>query len=387
MSDFLDNNKYYLNNDGRLLSDSLKEYYPHILSAIEKEGYLIEFEEYDKFYEITYKNQIVGFITLEIHPLVDNILSINESYVIPKFRGKNLLYKLLKTLILDENHEILIQRPNISFMKVLKKNNLCYKLTKDLLVSYIKFHINLDYIYYNFKIEKFYNKDYADIPYKANVFDLSRSLSMLRDPKSNFIKSDDFFACVQPRKGDLKKYNLYNKLKNIDEDYLNENFMFWHFSNTEITEFLESSEIDLLESIDVHNLIGSSDKLNHKFTKKLKENHLSTEDGFKIRKHIIKSQYKNQLSEKSTPQRILYLLKHFDKVDFEIDDVNDNMVMCPFCNSQIPDNYNSCSTCGLHIRDIDFEEYAIKSNFKFRYLIFAFFFFIIYKIVKLFKRK
>ena len=389
MTDFLDTSQYtyYTNNTKTLLTETLKKYYPHILSAVENENYIIEYEQYSRFYELKYNSQIVGFITLEEHPLTDNILSVNEAYIIPKYRGHNLTFEIIKLLLLDENHEILIQRPNIAFIKILKKNNLCYKLNKDLYVSYIKFHIDSENIYLNSNIEEFYNKDFVDFPYKANVFDLKNSLSLFRDPKENIAKSDEFFICVQPRQSDLKKYNLYGNLKIIDEDFLIKRYDLWMINAVEITEFLENTKLNLLESIDVHTLIGSVDKLNDEFITKLDENNLSREEGFEIRKHIIKALYKNQISKNTIPLRISYLLKHIDKVGFEIGEFDENTVICPFCESDIPDNYNSCPTCGLHIREINFESYAFKKNFKRRYLILAFFLFIIYKIVKLFKRK
>ena len=74
------------NNNSKLLDNFLNNDYPEISKAIKKEGYNLDFLEYDFFHEIHFENHIVGFITLKKFSLVDNQFSIMDAYIIPEYR-------------------------------------------------------------------------------------------------------------------------------------------------------------------------------------------------------------------------------------------------------------------------------------------------------------
>ena len=267
---------------------------------------------------------------------------------------------------MDENHEILIRKPNKAFIKVLLKNKLIYKISSSLYLSYIKFHIEIDDVYKSDKINRLYAKSYDEIPYKANVFDYKLSSSFLRDPMANFVKSDDIFACTKPRNGDLKKYKLKSKFGEIDKDFLEIYFMFWMASAEEIREVLEKTENNLLDSISTEKTLGTQKRLTKNFLNQLKEAGLDMEDGFKILNHVENAMDKEHLTVYSYYARVKYLLNHFGEVEKEIGEIPQDVLECPFCCEAIPEFFNSCTNCGLHVREVDIEKYALLKNFTFK---------------------
>lgn len=342
------------------LDDLLNEDYPEISKAIKKEGYNLDFLDYDLFHEIEYENQVVGFVTLKNFPLTNNMLMIMDSYIIPKYRGNNLLFEFLSNLLTYDNFEFYPRKPTKAFINVLLKNDCAYEIASNFIVSYFKFIVDINYdVYTNPKIKKFYKKADIDLPYKANLFDMDLCNVLFRDPQVNLVKYTDFFALTEPRKYDLRKYNIRKKLKRVSEKYIDNKYEIWENNFDEIESFIQRKDDEFSNQFQLDSQVGSEDELSEDFIQELKENNLSIEDGFKIRKHLVDKLKTGQLNEKSYIQRLKYLLTNIDDIDKETVDFADNIGECPFCGEVIPDFLRSCINCGLVIREIDFEEHAI----------------------------
>ena len=378
---FIENGETFRNSydDKKDLKEFLRENYSYILEEIEKEGYNLDFLEYDIFSEIVYNGYVVGFITFQHFNPVMNHYAINESYIIPEYRGNNLLFINLFNYLLFENFEFFPRNPNKAFINVLLKNDFAIKLSSSFVLSFFKFTVDLEDIYKNSKIKRFYKKPDSEVPYKANLFDLDLCSVMFRDPICNFVKYEDFLALTKPRKFDMKKYKCNKKLKKVSAGYLEEKYDIW-VSDMRVEPFIERKKEEFNQFLEVDNLIGTEDKLSDEFIYVLNEFDLSLDDGFKIRQDIVNDLDNNQLSLKSYYQRVLYLLDNNDSIgknlenydDFlkkiddyahygdldSVTDENDNSIICPFCGTVIPDYVNSCLKCGLRVRDIDFEQHT-----------------------------
>ncbi len=356
----------FYNNES--LSNLLNEKYPEILKSIKNEGYNLEFQDYDIFKEIYFENQVVGFVTFEKIIPSNNHFWIMDAYIIPEYRGNNLFFDFLLLLILCDNFEFYPRKPTKAFINVLLKNGFAFKLTSNFVVSYFKFMVDVNFeIYKNQKIKRFYKNPSLLLPYKANLFDMDLCSVMVRDPNVDFIKYDDFFALTEPRKYDFKKYNCRKKLKRVSEGYIADRFETWVFNYDEIEEFIQIKDEEIANYLLVDNRIGNEDKLSDKFINALEESDLSIDDGFKIRNHIVDKLDSGELNEKSYIRRVGYLLDCFEAIDKKIDDFDESIETCPFCGEDVSDYLRSCETCGLHIREIDFEEHAInglKNTFK-----------------------
>lgn len=339
----------------------LGEKYPHILDAINAEGYKLEYLDYEDFKEIRFEDETVGFITFQRFTDIPNEFSINECYIIPEARGNDLLYNVLADLLLDENFNYFPRRPNTAFMHVLEKNNLTFKIPSNLIVSYMKFHVDIDDLYTNPDIERFYKKPDREIPYKANVFDKKTHAIFLRDPMVNFIKDDDFFACITPRQGDFEKYNCEGELQKINDAGLLSRYYTWQNNAYDIMDFFEETSSDLKDSISPEKVIGSEKKLSDDFVSMLEASGLDADDGFKIRSHIADAMNKNQLSIHSYRKRMQYLLGHFEDVTKHVDEVDEKTSLCPFCNEETPYYLKSCLKCGLSIREVDYRDLILAN--------------------------
>ena len=72
------------NSDNLSLEMFLGSFYENLLKAVNKEKYIIDYDNFDLFCQITNNDDVVGFITLENN---DNSLIINECYIMPEERG------------------------------------------------------------------------------------------------------------------------------------------------------------------------------------------------------------------------------------------------------------------------------------------------------------
>ena len=346
-------------NDGRQLDEVLDQDYPEISKAIKREGYNLEYLDFDVFQPIFFEDMVVGFISFKKFPFVDNHFAITDSYVIPEYRGNNLLFDQLSLFFLFDNIEFFPKKPTRAFIKVLLKNDYAFKLASNFIVSNLKFIVDVEEIYINPKIKRFYKSLDYPFPYKANLYDMDLCSVMFRDPILEVIKYSDFFAMTMPRKYELKKYKLRKKLKRVSEKYIDDKYALWENNSRKIESFCKRKDEEFEEMLLVENMIGSEDELVDSFADSLKENGMSDEDGFKIRNHIVERLESGELTRTSSWQRVCYLLNHIEDVDKEIEDYDESIEECPFCGEVISDSLRSCLSCGLSIREIDFEEHAM----------------------------
>ena len=277
-----------------------------------------------------------------------------DAYIIPEYRGNNLLFNNLSLLLSFDNFNYYSRKPTKAFIHILLKNDFAFELSPNFIVSYLNFIVDVaDDIYKNPKIKRFYKKPDTPFPYQANLFDMDLCSVMFRDPVLDFIKYGDFFALTEPRKYDFKKYNCRKKLKRVSEKYIDEKFSIWENKAEEIEYFIQRKENELIEQFHVDNIVGSENELTDTFIKQLEEFNLSIADGFKIRMHIVDKLDSGELNEKSYYQRLLYLLCHFEVIDREISEFEETTEICPFCRYNLPDYARSCLKCGLHIKNIE----------------------------------
>ena len=343
------------------LEEYLSRNYPEIMKAIRREGYNLDYPEFNTFHEIKSEGKTVGFIAAQRFDIVDNHFAISEAYVIPEFRGNNLFFSYLLNMFLFDNLKFFARRPTRAFVEVLLKNDYAFKLDSRMVVSYMKFIVSPDEIYTNPKIKRFYRKDYEPLPYKANLFDLDLCATMFVDPACNLIRYANVFALAEPRKYDFKKHKCRKKLKKVSEKFLDERYDLWDANEDIIKEFALRQEREWDEFLSVENLIGSEDELIDDFIFSLESFGLTVDDGFRIRQHVLEGLKSGQLSKTSYWQRAVYLLDNFDDIDRTVDEIPEDPAECPFCGMPVLHFLKSCMRCGFSLRDIDFEEHAFEN--------------------------
>ena len=271
-----------------------------------------------------------------------------------------MLFKELHQFPIYDNLEFYPIKPTKAFINVLLKNDYAFKLTPDFVVSYMKFLVDIKDVYKNPRIKRFYKNSSYPFPYKANLFDMNLSSVMFRDPILEVVKYSDFFALIEPRKYDLRKYKLRKKLKKVSEKYIDDRYAVWNSSSRKIESFIERKEDEIDELLLVENMLGSAEELSDDFMSSLNENDLTPDDGFRIREHIVERLDCGELTERSYPQRVSYLLNHMENIDKQTEFYNESLDECPFCGGKITDSMRSCVSCGLSIRELDFEQHAAE---------------------------
>lgn len=334
------------------LTDFLKENYTDIFDSINDEGYVIEYDSFLSFKEIRFENKVVGFITFDSFHIVPSDLLINECYIIPQYRGNDLLYNELFSLIFSPNANFYLRNPNRALINVLLKNGLALKFSDNLLISYIKFVVMIDTVYKNPKIKQFYKKTDDEVPYRADVYDMDLCSVLFLDPMLEYVKYSDVFALTLPRKNDLKKYKLRKKLKRVNESYLDKCYDAQQENQDEILEFFDEVEEFVQETLSVENVCGNSENLKQDFTDYLNENDLTEKDGFRIIDHLNNALEEGSLTAKSYRRRIRYLVENIDAIDNIADEDCDD---CPFCGKSNSNFVETCEFCGQVIRSESYE--------------------------------
>ena len=355
------------NDNQQLLPDFLKQEYPEIYKSINDEGYIIEYPTFQTLKEIHFEDKVVGFITINTFHIIPTDLVINECYIIPEYRGNNLLYNELFRFITTPNANFHLRNPNKALIKVLLKTGMAGKISDNLVVSYIKFVVMIDTVYKNPKIKQFYKRTDDKVPYKANLFDMDLCSVLFLDPALEYVKFSDVLALTLPRKNDLKKYKLRKKLKKVNESYLDKCYDTRQENRDEVIEFTEDVENFIYKTIAVENVLGTSEELKPDFIKYLNDNDLTEEDGFKIINHINKALDEGHLIPESCHSRMQYLVGNIDALDTILDDGSDD---CPFCGRSNLDFIETCEFCGEKIKDESYADELIEkiSNFDFEAL-------------------
>lgn len=136
--------KYITDDDDKIytlpIKKTLKDNYIYIYRAINDEDYYIGDNENCYFFkEIVYDNEVVGFSTYRSSSLDSDSLVMQHIYVLPEFRGNNLLQEELDeaTLLFESN--IIIESPNRYIVESLIKHRLARVFDNRIVISRIAF--------------------------------------------------------------------------------------------------------------------------------------------------------------------------------------------------------------------------------------------------------
>lgn len=80
-----DNIPKQINNKNQTLTELLQKDYSYIYESIQNEKYIIQYEDFTTFHEITNQNKVIGYYTTEKNS-EKNVYAIEEIYILPEFR-------------------------------------------------------------------------------------------------------------------------------------------------------------------------------------------------------------------------------------------------------------------------------------------------------------
>lgn len=288
------------NDENIALENYLNISHPEIVKSINKEKYILDYDNFDLFYEIRYEDEVAGFIAIENDDFNQRWI-INECYILPDLRGNNLFYKNYVDIINSTEKRVFIRKPNKNLINALLGNGLAFKMQNDIVISYVDFVCDLKDAFKNSKIKHHYKKvKDENLTVIANLFDLNLSGVLFFDDNHAFSKFYDVLCICEARKYDLKKYSIRKKLKKIQPKYLDETYEI-------IFDSLKDS-FDYFKNLDEN--LSNSNKTRNKF---LNENPM----------------FKNKLED--------------------IHPNSDFIFHCPFCEEITQKSAIHCYTCGLNL--------------------------------------
>lgn len=337
------------------LTSVIQNDYPEIYKEMINEDYILEYDSFVEFRELIYNDNIVGFLTLDKFMPSEFLACLNECYILPEYRGKGILIKIIKELLEDENLRFYIRRPNYSFIKFLLKHGLALEVEPDIIFSHIKFIIKGEDIYSNKNIKRLYRKidsDSKELIYYSAGFHIGLCSIFGVDPLTVIAKDNNTLMFTLPRKTDLKKYNPRKKLKSLTVYKINEIHYDFAINKDKIDEFNKKVSSKLNENNDDVLVIGHGDET-------LIFENLKPNDALRIDDAVEREFKKLNLYHSSFEIRFNYLLNHPENIDKTIDlDMNDEFEYCPFCGEYV-DGDEYCKTCGQLVKPL-----SVKSMFK-----------------------
>ncbi|WP_455645577.1 hypothetical protein [Methanosphaera sp.] len=220
----------------------LKYYYEPIYRAIIDEGYSIQYKESNIFREIVYEKEVVGFITLDPVIMEDDIkYTLTEAYIIPEYRGHNLLYELIEEHMNIDEIIFSIKSPNTTIINVLLKNGLATQISDTLIFSTVNLDTEIGNIYINQNLKKLYKIDpeFNEGIVTSHYYTLETDSILFNDTEKIVAKQEDIPFISTPRSDDIRENKIRPKLKKLKQDDLTA-MMFNAMANYEkVEEFVK----------------------------------------------------------------------------------------------------------------------------------------------------
>lgn len=349
--------------DGNLM-EFLENEYGYIYESILDEGYILEYTDFDTFFELTYDNKVVGFYTTDT--IFDNTVQvcINEFYVLPEFRSNKIFLYQIINLLQTPNISLVLRKPSRNVVDILIKEGLAFEFADGLIFTYVKFMNNFGSVFVNNKIKKAYHTmdpKYFDLNIVGNVYDYKHCMTVFNDANDIFAKKASTVCFSMPRRMDVEKYNLMPKLKKIDKNYLKEIGRAMKRNQDAVYEVSTIIYNNIYGGLNVDNLIGTDEKLHDYVVQLLEENKLSEDDGQEIRSKIQEALDEEEILPITIRRRFEYLLLNPQADALVSGDVEEGI--CPYCGSELQYNLETCEMCGYNFyHDVNDEEEASEED-------------------------
>lgn len=335
----------------------LEKEYPYILHSMKEENYVIEYDEFDIVQEIIDDERVVGFISFVKIESFDNSLCINEVYILPEFRHRGLFYQTLLNLLSQPNMTISLRNPNKRMIDLLIEYEFAKKLDNNIVISYVNFQVDYSNRYTNKNIGEYYEyfeKDNQNELIRSNFYDLNINSVVFFDLENIIIFEDNPIFIEKARRIDSSEKKHYSKLKFVDLTYLEVLLERLLNVETQLGELFKQVNKRIDNNFNIDDILGTRYKLTPFFEEMLLEHDLKIEDGFVIRRKVIKALKNNEIIPKSIILRTMYLINHFNEetllmpakrelgYDFE--------EKCPNCLTLNNNILEVCKECGYNIQ-------------------------------------
>ena len=362
------------NDYNTTLTELLREEYPYLHEQMQKDNYIIEYNYFDEFIEIKQDNKTVGFYTTVIILAEDNDLFtiLEELYILPEYWDDELVISHIMQLQLRLNGDFHIRNPHHKLIETLINRGLAVELDENIIYSPILLFDEYYNVYTECKIAKSYDFEELDYTvYTTNLYDLKHSTVIAMDDSYRISNQRDILILSTPRKHDMDKYNLVNKLKKIDKNYAKKVRKIINKQQEKMETSDQILEIYTNSFLNVEEQLGTKDKASELFLKSLKEHNIGHEDGIELYNLIYEAYENKQIDQKSFIYRTGYVLHHPQEALKHDNNQMPEANKCPYCNNEIDEFYTYCEECGQILVDVnlwddedeeDADEYTIDEK-------------------------
>lgn len=336
-----DEEQMKVNFDGSILSELLKSDYGYVYESMKANGYEINQDGFNLFFELVHDTKVVGFATYYITQA--STMTLTDTFVLPDFESENLLFKNF-SLIIKSGSTISILRPTRDIVEFLVKNNLAVKLTDSIVTSAIGFDMLGEDILGNFNLK--------GITPSTNLYDLNLCSPIFLYDISTPGVCEIFYQDFQPL--DDKKYNCaeFRNSINIDEYFLDIKKSFLENSDEFNQKLFDLKESLPQSFLDYDEIIGIGDDLSDYFEGMIDDGMVDRKTAVKIRNQL-KREYENgEVTDQALALRVSFLLsedQHWESMK-ALDDIAEQFdYFCPYCHSQVSVSSKYCQTCGYDV--------------------------------------
>ena len=336
-----DEEEMKINFSGTTLSNFLESNYGYIYDSMKANGYEINLDGFNLFFELIHDKKVVGFATYYVTQA--STMTLTDTFVLPDFKSKNLLFKNF-SLINQSGSIISILKPTRDMVELLVKNNFAAKLTDSIVTSAISFDMLEEDILGDFNLK--------GVTPSTNLYELNLCSPIFLYDISTPGVCNILYQNYHPL--DDKKYNCakFRNSINIDEYFLEIKKTFLENSD-EFNQKLSDLKDSIPKSfLDYDEIIGSSDDLSDYFEDMIEDGMVDRKTAIKIRNQL-KREYENgEVTDEALALRVSFLLSedyYWDKMT-ALDDVAEQFdYFCGYCHSQVSVSGRYCQTCGYDL--------------------------------------
>lgn len=331
-------------DDGETLNaiEILQEKYPYIINSMKDEEYTIEERKCRIFKEILYENKVVGFCTYTVEDSFSD-LTLISCYVLPEYRGHNLLYDELKELLVNDIN-FSVYMPNNLIMDLFIKYGFAKKLNDYLVASAILLEVPKEKYISN-------SSDFqlGEEMCASNLYDSSISATLylvdISSPDTNII------CYSKLTDSDIKNYDAQEHRNNLKEDHFTDIKRDMHQNNEVFADTLIKLKEELPKpEFDVYELVGKPPKLSS-ILESLIDEGFERERMELIQEQLLEEYDEGIVRNESLLTRLKYLLMEDELLD-DFDIFYDG-ITCPYCYNPISLSDISCNTCGYNLQYVD----------------------------------
>lgn len=308
----------------------LDNHYPYIHEAMKEEGYSLKYDECNLFKELVFENMVVGFCSYDFSREFITA-AINNIYVLPEFRGKNIFFDELQRTMVEHNKPSLME-PTRRIVELLIQYGFARRVSEGIVASSLEFVIPGTHV--------LTNGDYENEELSTHFYDLNicASIHVLDFKKAHV-------AYSAPLNQDIIEYDCIDERKKLDDGYFTKIIDLFKDNDVEFMNVLVELEENLpIKNYTLEEVIGEDDSFSFYIETLIDDAHVTRSRAFEIREQIREEYEAGMILNESLLIRLAYLFN-----DNPSPTITSHEEVCPYCSMPVDDHDKFCHFCGVNL--------------------------------------